>query len=90
MKAQRRFGLSLSWARVTVVFLVVIAILLIASHCPDSWQGNYRIAWWVGVGISAIIALLSLVTHHGLTVTTSADSDATRSGYASTTAAWSP
>ncbi|HEV7580020.1 MAG TPA: type VII secretion protein EccE [Mycobacterium sp.] len=68
MKAQRRFGLSLSWARVTVVFLVVIAILLIASHCPDSWQGNYRIAWWVGVGISAIITLLSLVTHHGLTV----------------------
>jgi type VII secretion protein EccE len=68
MKAQRRFGLSLSWARVTVVFLVVIVILLIASHCPDSWQGNYRIAWWVGVGIAAIVTLLSLVTHHGLTV----------------------
>ncbi|MEE6138341.1 type VII secretion protein EccE [Mycobacterium sp. 050128] len=69
MKAQRRFGLSLSWARVTVVFLVVVGILLIASHCPDSWQGKYHIAWWVGVGISVIIALLSLVTHHGLTVT---------------------
>jgi type VII secretion protein EccE len=69
MKAQRRFGLSLSWARVTVVFLVVVGILLIASHCPDSWQGQYHIAWWVGVGISAIIVLLSLVTHHGLTVT---------------------
>ncbi len=69
MKAQRRFGLSLSWARVTVVFLVVVAILLIASHCPDSWQGTHHIAWWVGVGISAIITLLSLVTHHGLTVT---------------------
>src|ERR1700754_4901693 len=69
MKAQRRFGLSLSWARVTVVFLVVVGILLIASHCPDSWQGNYHIAWWVGVGISVIIVLLSLVTHHGLTVT---------------------
>ncbi|GLE51399.1 type VII secretion protein EccE [Mycobacterium montefiorense] len=69
MKAQRRFGLSLSWARVTVVFLVVVAILLIASHCPDSWQGTHHIAWWVGVGISVIITLLSLVTHHGLTVT---------------------
>jgi type VII secretion protein EccE len=69
MKAQRRFGLSLSWARVTVVFLVVVGILLIASHCPESWQGQYHIAWWVGVGISAIITLLSLVTHHGLTVT---------------------
>ncbi|CQD14115.1 hypothetical protein BN1232_02924 [Mycobacterium lentiflavum] len=69
MKAQRRFGLSLSWARVTVVFLVVVGILLIASHCPESWQGKYHIAWWVGVGISVIITLLSLVTHHGLTVT---------------------
>jgi type VII secretion protein EccE len=69
MKAQRRFGLSLSWARVTVVFLVVVGILLIASHCPDSWQGHYHIAWWVGVGLSVIITLLSLVTHHGLTVT---------------------
>ncbi|GBG38872.1 ESX-5 secretion system protein EccE5 [Mycobacterium montefiorense] len=61
--------MSLSWARVTVVFLVVVAILLVASHCPDSWQGTHHIAWWVGVGISAIITLLSLVTHHGLTVT---------------------
>ncbi|WP_144209261.1 type VII secretion protein EccE [Mycobacterium tilburgii] len=69
MKAQRRFGLSLSWARVTTVFLIVVAILLIANHCPESWQGQYRIARWVGVGISAIVVLLSLVTHHGLTVT---------------------
>jgi type VII secretion protein EccE len=69
MKAQRRFGLSLSWARVTSVFLVDIVILLVASHCPDSWQGKYHIAWWVGVGLAAIVTLLSLVTHHGLTVT---------------------
>jgi type VII secretion protein EccE len=48
--------------------LVDIVILLVASHCPDSWQGNYRIAWWVGVGLAAIITLLSLVTHHGLTM----------------------
>ena len=46
----------------------MIVILLIASHCPDSWQGDYRIAWWVGVGIAAMVTLLSLVTHHGLTV----------------------
>jgi ESX secretion system protein EccE len=69
MKAQRRFGLSLSWARVTTVFLVDIVILLVASHCPDSWQGNYRIAWWVGVGLAAIVTVLSVVTHHGLTMT---------------------
>ncbi|MGZ4530505.1 MAG: type VII secretion protein EccE, partial [Mycobacterium sp.] len=40
MKAQRRFGLSLSWPRVTAVFLVDIAILVVASHCPESWQGT--------------------------------------------------
>jgi type VII secretion protein EccE len=69
MKAQRRFGLSLSWLRVTAVFLVDIVILLVASHCPESWQGEHRIAFWVGVGIAVIVTLLSLVTHHGLTLT---------------------
>ncbi|SRR5271166_3751381 len=69
MKAQRTFGLSLSWPRVTAVFLVDILILLVASHCPDSWQGEHHIAFWVGVGLAAVITLLSLVTHHGLTVT---------------------
>ncbi|OBG19773.1 type VII secretion protein EccE [Mycobacterium sp. 852002-51057_SCH5723018] len=69
MKAQRSFGLSLSWARVTAVFLIDIVILLVASHCPDSWQGEHHIAFWVGVGLAAVITLLSLVTHHGLTVT---------------------
>jgi ESX secretion system protein EccE len=69
MKAQRSFGLALSWSRLTTVFLVDVVILLIASHCPDSWQGDKHIAWWVGVGLAVIITLLSLVTHHGLTMT---------------------
>jgi type VII secretion protein EccE len=69
MKAQRRFGLSLSWLRVTAVFLVDIVILVVASHCPQSWQGQYHIAFWVGVALAVIVTLLSLVTHHGLTVT---------------------
>jgi type VII secretion protein EccE len=69
MKAQRTFGLSLSWLRVTAVFLVDIVILLVASHCPQSWQGEHHIAFWVGVGLAVIITLLSLVTHHGLTLT---------------------
>jgi type VII secretion protein EccE len=69
MKAQRSFGLALSWSRLTTVFLVDVVILLIASHCPDSWQGDKHIAWWVGVGLAAILTLLSLVTHHGLTMT---------------------
>src|SRR6516225_7895201 len=69
MRAQRSIGLSLSWPRVTTVFLVDVVILLVASHCPSSWQGDHHIAFWVGVGLAALITLLSLVTHHGLTVT---------------------
>ncbi len=69
MNAQRSFGLSLSWPRVTAVFLVDIVILWVASHCPDSWQGDHRIAFWVGVGLAALITLFSLTTHHGLTMT---------------------
>jgi type VII secretion protein EccE len=69
MKAQRRFGLSLSWPRLTTVFLVDVLIMVVASHCPESWQGTYRIAFWVGVGLALLVTLLSLVTYHGLTVT---------------------
>jgi type VII secretion protein EccE len=68
MNAQRSFGLSLSWPRVTAVFLVDILIMLVASHCPASWQGDHHIAFWVGVGLATLVTLLSLVTHHGLTV----------------------
>lgn len=68
MKAQRRFGLSLSWPRVTAVFVVDIAILIVASHCPDSWQADHHVAWWVGVGLAALVTLLSLITYHGITV----------------------
>ena len=51
------------------MFLVDILILLVASHCPASWQGEHRIAFWVGVGLAVLVTVLSLVTHHGLTVT---------------------
>jgi type VII secretion protein EccE len=50
------------------VFLIDVVILVLASHCPASWQGNHHVAWWVGVGIAVIVTLLSLVTYHGLTV----------------------
>lgn len=69
MKAQRKLGLSLTWSRLTAVFLVDVLILVLASHAPDSWQGENRIAWWVGVGIAALVTLLSIVTYHGVTVT---------------------
>ncbi|VBA58197.1 type VII secretion protein EccE [Mycobacterium attenuatum] len=69
MKAQHKFGLALSWPRLTTVFLVDVVILVVASHCPDSWQGQYRVAWWVGVGLAVVLTLLSIVTYHGITVT---------------------
>jgi type VII secretion protein EccE len=69
MKAQSRFGLSLSWLRVTAVFLVDILIMMVASHCPQSWQGDHHVAFWVGVALAAIVTLLSLLAQHGLTMT---------------------
>jgi len=68
MKAQRRWGLALSWPRVTAVFLADVAILLLASHSPASWQGEHHVAWWIGVGLAVLLTALSLVTYHGLTV----------------------
>ena len=68
MKAQRSFGLSFTWPRVTGVFLLDIAILIVASHCPDSWQGQYHIAFWVGVGLAVLVTVLSLVSYHGITL----------------------
>jgi type VII secretion protein EccE len=68
MKAQRKFGLALSWPQVTAVFVLDIVILVLASHCPESWQADHHVAWWVGVGIAGLVTLLSLVTFHGLTV----------------------
>jgi type VII secretion protein EccE len=68
MRAQPRFGLALSWPRVTAVFLVDVLILVAASHSPESWQGEHRVAWWVGVGLALLVTLLSLVSYHGITV----------------------
>ena len=34
MKAQRRFGLALSWPRITSAFLLDIVVLILASHLP--------------------------------------------------------
>src|ERR1700742_3757667 len=69
MKAQRKFGLALSWPRVTTVFLVDIVILVLAAHAPQSWQGDNHIAWWVGVGLAALVTLVSVVSFSGITLT---------------------
>lgn len=68
MKAQRKLGLALSWSRVTTIFLIDILILVLASHCPQAWQGDNRVAWWVGVGLAVLVTVLSLVSYHGITV----------------------
>ncbi|MBO0864069.1 MAG: type VII secretion protein EccE [Mycobacterium sp.] len=65
MKAQPGLALSLPWRRVTAVFLIDVAVLAIASHCPDAWQKNHA-AWWVGVGVAAVITIATLVTARGI------------------------
>jgi len=54
---------------VTAVFLIDVLILAVASHCPESWQGDHRIAFWVGVGLATIVTLVGLLTHYGHPVT---------------------
>ncbi len=67
MKAQREYGLALSWPRVTVVFLIDVALLVIASHCPASWQAGHA-AFWVGVGLAALVTIVALVTNGGVPI----------------------
>jgi type VII secretion protein EccE len=62
MKAQPRYGLALSWPRVTAVFLIIVAVLALASHWPSAWQRDHA-AWWVGVGIAVVVAVAALVTY---------------------------
>ena len=65
MKAQRRFGLALSWLRVTVVFLIVIAVLVVAGGLRDDWQPT---AWWSGVGVAVCVVLISVISYRGITL----------------------
>jgi type VII secretion protein EccE len=67
MKAQREYGLALSWPRVTVVFLIDVALLVIASHTPESWQAGHA-SFWVGVGLAVLVTIVALVTNGGVPV----------------------
>jgi type VII secretion protein EccE len=67
MKAQREYGLALSWPRVTVVFLIDVALLVIASHLPDAWQQNHA-AFWVAVGLAVLVTIVALVTNGGVPI----------------------
>jgi type VII secretion protein EccE len=68
MKAQREYGLSLSWARVTTVFLIDVALLVIASHLPDAWQADRNLCFWIGVGLAVIVTAVALLTNGGVPV----------------------
>ncbi|MBS9533520.1 type VII secretion protein EccE [Mycobacterium sp. M1] len=65
MKPQHRLGLAMSWPRVTVVFLIAVAVLYGAGQLPDPRQ---PIAWWAGVGVAGFVSLAGLVTYRGVTV----------------------
>jgi type VII secretion protein EccE len=62
MRAQRRFGLDPSWPRLTVVFVIDVAVLALVSHLPDAWQTNH-IAWWSGVAVAALVTTVTLVSY---------------------------
>lgn len=64
MKAQRKLGLAVSWPRITAVFLIDVAILAIASHCPDAWYAGHA-AWWVGVGLAVVVTVVAMLTYRG-------------------------
>jgi type VII secretion protein EccE len=67
MKAQREYGLALSWPRITVVFLIDVALLVIASRVPESWQAGHT-AFWVAVALAVIVTVVALVTNGGVPV----------------------
>jgi type VII secretion protein EccE len=65
MKAQFPFGLAVSWPRITTVFLVDVALLAIASHCPDAWQAGHA-AFWVGVALATVVTIAAMLTYRGI------------------------
>ncbi|MBV8860503.1 MAG: type VII secretion protein EccE, partial [Mycobacterium sp.] len=67
MKAQREYGLDLSWPRVTTVFLIDVGLLVIASHTPDAWQAGHA-AFWVGVGLATLVTIAGLLTNGGVPI----------------------
>lgn len=67
MKAQRRFGLAVSWSRITPVFLIDVAVLLLGKRWPQAWQTDH-VAWWVGVGIAGVVTIFGAITYRRITV----------------------
>lgn len=69
MKAQHSIGLNLSWIRITIVFLIDVGILVLASNWPgDAQVGEYL--WWSGVALAVVVALIGLLTYRRVPVST--------------------
>ena len=66
MKAQHRLGLALSWPRITWVFLIDVAVLILANHLPI--PAPPTVAWWVGVAVAAVVTIAAVLTYRGITV----------------------
>ncbi len=62
MKAQHVFGLDLSWRRVTVVFLIDVAIMVLVSQWPGE-SPYVRHVWWSGVAVAALLTVVALTTY---------------------------
>jgi type VII secretion protein EccE len=68
MKAQRRLGLDLSWSRITPVFVIDVAVLLLVTRCwPDAWRHAVP-AWWVGAAVAVVATLAGVITYRGITM----------------------
>jgi type VII secretion protein EccE len=67
VKTQRALGIDRSWPRVTCVFLIDLAVLVVASRWPIP-QPDARYAWWAGISIAVLVTVLGLMTHRRTTV----------------------
>jgi type VII secretion protein EccE len=68
MKAQRRLRLDLSWSRLTPIFVLDVAVLLLVTRCwPEEWQRAVP-AWWVGAAVAAMATLAGMITYRGITL----------------------
>jgi type VII secretion protein EccE len=65
MKPEPGLGLALSWSRITSVFLVDAAVLVLARHFPGVPQ---TVAWWVGVAVAAVVTIALVLAYPRITL----------------------
>lgn len=65
MKAEPRLGLDLSWKRITLAFLIDVALLVLAKHLPGVPQPA---GWWGGVALAALVTISLLLAYRRFTL----------------------